>query len=310
MIRWISCLAAAAVAAVAGSGRLSADPGPRVMASIQPLHSLIAGVMEGVGVPELVVRGTGSPHTYALKPSAARALAQAQIVFWIGEAYETFLEKPLATLSQKAIIVELAEAPGVTLLKARTGGAWGEHADAHGRAHAGHADIDGHLFLDIDNAKAIVAVAAATLEKVAPGTAGRYRANAARVAARLDALDVELRAALSPMQGRQFIVFHDAYQYLEKRYGLATVGAISLSPERRPGARHLTALRQKISRLGAVCVFSEPQFESSLVQTVVEDTTARTGVLDMLGAGLKPGPEAYFAMMRGLAKSLTDCLGG
>jgi zinc transport system substrate-binding protein len=81
-----------------------------------------------------------------------------------------------------------------------------------------------------------------------------------------------------------------------------------VSPERQPGARRLQALRRKIGTLQAVCVFAEPQFEPTLLQTVVEGTRAKTGVLDYLGAGIPPGPDAYFATMRALARSLADCL--
>ncbi|HEX6979050.1 MAG TPA: zinc ABC transporter substrate-binding protein [Alphaproteobacteria bacterium] len=322
MIRLHSRFAVAAIAAAAllfgMSGTLRAAP--RVVASIMPVHALVAGVMAGIGAPDLVVRGAGSPHTYVLRPSEARALSEARVVFWIGPIYESFLEKPLAALSDRARVVELARAPGVRVLPVRRGGAWETHdhdrdgSDDH--PHGGHdspepgEEIDGHLFLDPENAKAIARTAAAVLGEVDPGNAARYRANAEDVIARLDALDGELQAALAPVRARPFVVFHDAYQYFERRYGLNAVGSITVSAERQPGARRLQQLRSKISRLGAVCVFSEPQFAPALVQTVIERTQARTGVLDPLGAAALPGPDAYFAMMRSLGRSLTGCLAG
>lgn len=285
---------------------------PRVAASIPPVHSLVAGVMDGVATPVLLVPPTASAHSYALRPSEARALAQADLVFWIGPAYETFLEKPLASLTGSEKLVRLMDARGITLLSARGGGAWEAHHDHdHDHAHRAEAqEIDGHLFLDPANAKAMAVAIAEALSAADAANAARYRANAGAVAARLDALDGELRGLLAPVQATPFIVFHDAYQYFEKRYALNAVGSITVSPERQPGARRLQALRRKIGTLQAVCVFAEPQFEPTLLQVVVEGTKARTGTLDYLGAGIPPGPDAYFTTMRALGRALADCLNG
>jgi zinc transport system substrate-binding protein len=287
---------------------------PRVLASIPPVQSLVAGVVDSVGAPELLVPPTASAHAYTLRPSEARLLSQAELIFWIGPIYESFLEKPLASLAAQAKIVRLMDAPGVAMLSAREGGAWESHVHdaghSHGHKHGKPAEVDGHFFLDPENAKAIVRAAADALAAQDASNAARYRANADTVLARLDALDAELRTSLASVRTRPFIVFHDAYQYFEKRYGLNAAGSITVSPERQPGAQRLQRLRRKIGELKAVCVFAEPQFEPVLVQTVVERTKAKTGVLDMLGAGIAPGRDSYFEMMRGLARSLNGCLAG
>jgi zinc transport system substrate-binding protein len=291
---------------------------PRVVASIPPVHSLIAGIMDGVGAPDLLVGATASAHTYSLRPSEARLLQQAELVFWIGPVYEAFLEKPLGALSTNAKIITLADLPGIQTLPAREGGAWEEHAqDAHDHAHKhAHgskekaAEADGHLFLDPENGKGMVRAAVEALAAADPANAARYRSNGEAVLARLDGLDAELRATLAPVRGKPFIVFHDAYQYFEKRYGLNAVGSITVSPERQPGAQRLQRLRRKITQLKAVCVFAEPQFEPTLVQTVIERTPAKTGVLDYMGIANPPGRDAYFEMMRGMARALTGCLQG
>jgi zinc transport system substrate-binding protein len=289
---------------------------PRVVASIPPVHSLLAGVMDGVGAPDLLVSPNASPHTYALRPSEARLLQHAELVFWIGPVYETFLEKPLGALPAGARIVRLAESPGVRILPARAGGPWEEdahegesHAHAHG-AKGRPAEPDGHLFLDPENAKAMVRAAVAALSAADTANAARYRSNGEAVLTRLEALDAELRATLAPVGNAPFIVFHDAYQYFETRYGLNAVGSITVSPERQPGAQRLQRLRRKIAQLKAVCVFAEPQFEPTLVQTVIERTPARTGVLDYMGVANPPGRDAYFDMMRGMARALAGCLKG
>lgn len=171
------------------------------------------------------------------------------------------------------------------------------------------AHLDGHLWLDPENARAIVRIAAASLARRDPANAARYEANAAGLETRLSALDQELRAQFFPLAGRPFIVFHDAYQYLERRYALDAVGAISVDPDRQPGAKRIVDIRAKIRSSGARCVFGEPQFKPALLATVTEGIPIRTGTLDDLGADETPGPALYFMVLRGLAQSLSDCLG-
>jgi zinc transport system substrate-binding protein len=281
---------------------------PDVVVSIKPIHSLVAGVMAGVGEPQLIVSGGSSPHVYSLRPSDARKLDGAQLVFWVGPILEGFLEKPLTSLAGKAEIVELDYAPGVALLPARHGGGWEADGDEHAHA-ASAAEQDGHLWLDPENAKAIVRLAEAKIAALDPANAPRYASNAAALAQRLDALDARLRQRLAPVRGRPFVVFHDAYQYLERRYGLKAIGSITVSPEHLPGAQRIQAIHAKVAALGAACVFSEPQFEPRLVGTVIEGTHARTGVLDPEGASLHAGPELYFTLVDDLADALVTCLG-
>ena len=112
------------------------------------------------------------------------------------------------------------------------------------------------------------------------------------------------------IRDRPYLVFHDAYQYFERRYDLSAVGSVVLSPEQRPGAKRVADIQARIHDLHARCVFSEPQFQPALVETVIAGSTARRGVLDPLGAELTAGPEAYFQLVQGLSSSLRACLSG
>jgi zinc transport system substrate-binding protein len=301
-------ISAAAIAMVSHRAAFAADT-PKVLTSIKPLHSLAANVMEGVGQPSLLMRATASPHTYTLRPSDARSLEQADIIFWIGPGYESFMAKAVRSLSRKARVVAIAKAPGITLLPTREGGVWAEEAEGHSHAHQhGEDETDMHLWLDPANAKAIVQTMVAALAQTDPGNAATYRANADRLLTRLDALDSDLRARLTPVAPKPFIVFHDAYQYLERRYGLTAAGSITVTPDRTPGPRRLSELRRTITERRAACVFSEPQFTSGLVTTVLEGTNARTAVLDPLGATAPEGKDGYFKLMHTLADSLSGCL--
>lgn len=292
---------------------VAAADAPRVVATIKPVHSLVAGVMEGVGAPILLIKG-GSPHAYAFKPSEARALQDAQIVFWIGEGFERFLGAPLKSVAANAVSVELIGAPGLTLLRLRESGAWEGHAHDHGHGDEDHHDdhdgstVSTHIWLDPLNAKAMVGEIARQLTRLNPDNADTYSENAASLSKRLDALSNELAAVLKPVRGEGFLVFHDAYHNLEHRYGLRALGSLTISPEIQPGAARLSALREKISEAQAVCVFSEPQFTPKLVNVLLEGTTARSGVLDPLGADIKPGTDLYFTLMRRNAESLHSCL--
>jgi zinc transport system substrate-binding protein len=233
----------------------------------------------------------------------------------VGEDMETFLTKPIESLADKAHPVALMEESDLTLLPTREGGAWEKHEDDHEDEHAHeaghkheHDTHDAHVWLDVDNAAKMVATIARELSEHDAANAARYKANAAALTERLTALDAELKTTLAPVKDRPFVVFHDAYHYLEGRYGLNAVGAITVSPDQRPSAQRLSQLRAKISSLDAACVFAEPQFEPTLLQTVIAGTKARTGTLDYLGVGVPAGPDAYFTTMRAIARSLLDCL--
>ena len=351
-------LGSAALLFAAGAARADGA----IVASIKPVHSLVAAVMQGVGTPALIVEGASSPHTYSLKPSQAHDLEHARAVFWIGPEMEAFLARPIETLARGAKTVALIEADGLTRLAFREGGPFEDHGhdghgDDHGHAEAGHdshdhekaaeADhghehehaeakhdddhghdhdheqtaeaghdhddhghgaFDGHVWLDPHNARAMVQEIGEALADADPANAQRYKANADAVARRLDDLTAEIAATLEPVRDRPFVVFHDAYQYFERRFGLSAAGSITVIPDVMPGAERVAEVREKVGELGATCVFSEPQFEPKLVQVVTEGTGARTAVLDPLGASIDAGPDQYFALMRAMAKSVRDCL--
>ena len=302
-----------------------------VVASVKPVHSLVAAVMEGIGAPVLIVKGAASPHTYALKPSQAEQIEKADLVFWMGHSLETFLEKPLESLASKAMVVELMDSHGLKKLEMREGGGFDEHdhddndegghkehedhSEEEHDNHAeeshddhGHGKFDVHVWLDPENAKVMANEIMEALKKVDPGNAKKYETNTKKVVEKLNRLVAEVSAKLESTKGKGFVVFHDAYQYFEERFGLKAVGSITVSPEVVPGVKRIKELKTKIKELNALCVFSEPQFKPKLVSTVVEGTKAKTGVLDPLGASIQNGPKLYFILIRDMANSLNKCL--
>ncbi len=307
VLGWLCCGPSAAGAAE-----------PKVVATIKPVHSLVAQVMAGVAVPAIVVDGLASPHSYALKPSDTRLLNDADIVFRVSEAVEPFTARVVRSLPAKVEVVTLAATPGLALLPRRRGTTF--EADKHaghdhdqgtqpGGAKSGN-DGDGHVWLDPSNAKLLVDRIAEVLTKKDTSHANLYKANAAKAKADIDLLDATISRDLAAAAGKPFVVFHDATQYFEKRYGLNALGSITVSPDVPPSGKRLSDLRKKIATLGVACVFSEPNFEAKVVQTVIEGSSARTAVLDPEGARLPAGPELYGALMRGLARGVRDCLVG
>jgi zinc transport system substrate-binding protein len=287
----------------------------KVVVTIKPIHSIVAAVMEDVSTPTLLIDGAASPHTFSLKPSDAKALAAARVVFRVADGLEPFMSKIVKSLPTSVLVVVLEKTPNLTLHKVRSGGTFeahdegssGKHSHSHGHAR-GKGGVDAHIWLDPSNASLIAFHVADVLGKVQPDAATRFKANAEAYARHLAALTTELTEKLTPLAGRPFIVFHDAYQYFEKRFGLEAAGSVTVSPDLAPSVKRLTALRAKIGRLKAVCVFAEPQFEPRLVATIAEDTTAKRGVLDPLGASIPAGSSHYAALMKNLAADFAECL--
>ncbi|MGB3140432.1 MAG: zinc ABC transporter substrate-binding protein [Aestuariivirga sp.] len=312
----ISCLATILLSAPA----LAA---PKVIASIVPVHSIVAAVMGDIGNPELLLSGKNSEHTASLSPQQLQDLGKADLVFMIGSG----LEHKLAQVSGGDAVggktfTTLSEAAGIKTLPVRQGGTFEVHEEHEGEEHEGEAHedeehddhdeailkFDPHVWLDPENAKAMANAVTSGLSKVDPENAKAYEANAAAFVASLDQLTADITAETKPIQGKPFVVFHDAYQYFEKRFGLTAVGSISDISAAAPSAKRLNEIRSKLEETKALCVFREPQFDAKYVTVVLEGSKAKPGVLDPIGYNITPGPRAYAELLRRLAKDAGDCL--
>lgn len=313
--RLLPIAAAAFILLLPGAARAEA----KVVVTSKPIHALVASVMVGIGTPELLVDGTASPHSYAMKPSDAQKVHSADVFFRVSEELEPFTAKLVAALPRSVRVVSLIEAPGLKRLPRREGGAFEAHEehdhgheDGHGHDHDDdeHAAFDPHVWLDPENAKAMVNHIADVLASLAPEKAMTIRANAEAEIGRISALSDELGRELAPVAGRPFIVYHDAYQYFERRYGLSAAGSVTVSPDLPQSGKRLQELRRKIVSSGAVCVFAEPYLSPRVTDVLVEGTNARIGTLDPEGTTLSPGPGLYHTLMRNLARDFKACLAG
>jgi zinc transport system substrate-binding protein len=290
------------VVLLAAAAPIQLQAAPKVVATIPPIHSLAAMVMEGQGFPQLLLSGGETPHSYSLRPSQSRMLADANIVIRVSDGLEGFLKKPLRALAGRATVIELDHVPGITTYRNRADG------HDHDHDHENKRGIDPHLWLSSANAIVIIGEIARVLSVADPENTPVYTGNAARASIRLRALRMEIDRMVVPIRKRPYFVFHDAWQYFEKEFGLRGGGAIAVSPERKPGARRLVDIRTRIRASGARCVFAEPQFPPALVKTVIRGTAAKLSTLDPLGSGLTRGSGLYPVLMRNMAKGIVFCL--
>ena len=315
----------------------------KVVTSIKPIHSLASYLMDGIGKPDLIVDGYASPHGFSMKPSHAKMLQNADLIFWVGEDLESFLEKPLSSIAKKAEKIELIEIKGLNVLKFRERNIFDKHNhdnhddhddhddhgkkeehndhddhDDHGKKeehddhddhddHEGHAhgEYDPHIWLDTMNAKAMLNEMAEHLIENDPKNEAKYKSNLDKALKDIDKLTIEVMTELN--NSVSSIVFHDAYQYFEERFNVKVLGAFTVNTDVMPGAEQLAEIREIIEHDKVACVFSEPQFNPDIINTVAKDMKIKTGVLDPLGATLDPGKDLYFKLIRNMSASFKGC---
>ena len=293
-----------AVAALLGSSAI-ADV-PSVSVDIAPLHSLVASVMNGVEVPNLIIPPGSSPHDHQLRPSEAKAMQDANIVFWMGEELTPWMENAIKTLSSNASITTLLENDETSLLEFREGALFEAHDYNDDEAHDEHAhgSHDPHAWLSPNNAKAWLDVIAAQLSSYDPENAGVYFTNTTSTKSGIEMMIAEINLALDPIRGGKFIVFHDAYQYFENDFDFPASGAISLSDASDSSPARIAKIQKRIRDEEINCVLAEPQFKANIVKTVMEGSQANTNVIDPLGVGLKPGVLLYNKLIENMALNL------
>ena len=270
----------------------------KVVVSIKPFHSLVSTVMQGVSEPALLLNGNNSPHTYSLRPSAAVKLQNADLVFWGGE------------------VVSFEDTPGLILLPFRSGKEWqkldpeSENDQDHLKKQEIHRlpGNDPHIWLDPLNAQKITQYLVQILSEFDPENAQTYHSNGKKTILRLSDLNIQLETKMSSVSSKSYIVFHDAYQYFEKRYQLNPIASVTDSSGTSISVGRLVDIRKKIKNKNVLCIFTEPQFSPKLVQTVISGTAVKKGILDPIGTSIPPGPEMYFTLLNNISHSISTCL--
>ena len=274
---------------------------PRVVTDIAPVHSLVAQVMDGVGLPDLIVPPGADAHHLALRPSDARTIAQADVVVWVGPELTPWLTDPLDTLAPQAATLTLLATPGWTRRDVTDG-----HTSV-GEGHADHA-IDPHAWLDPQVAMVWVRAIRDTLTTTDPDNATRYAANAERALTGLLSLHDRIAADLTDVPGGHWIAPHDAFGYFTDRFALPAAAAISASDAEAPGPAHLAALQDLVKAGTVVCVTSETGGPTDYADLLTEGTAAQQAVIDDTGLTLTPGPDLYADLLTGIAETLKACI--
>ena len=280
----------------------------RVVTSIKPIHSLVSYIMEGVGKPDVIVDGYNSPHGFSLKPSHAKMLENADLVIWVGEDLEAFLEKPLETIAKKAKNIELMNLKRIKKLEFREKNIFEElddHKEKDDHEGHNHGEHDPHVWLDPMNAKVIIKEITKQLIKLDSTNGSVYKSNSKKALAELDELIKDIKSDLD--KNLRFVVFHDAYQYFENRFGVQVLGTLTVNTDVMPGAKQLSEIREVIEHEKVICLFSEPQFNPAIIKSIAKDTNVKIGILDPLGAKLDKGKELYFDLLKQMASSFKGC---
>ena len=289
-----------------------------VITTIQPINALVNAVIGNTGGSTLLIPSEVSPHEFKLKPSDVKTLQDGNIIFYISNHLESSITKVFKNLPKNIKIVNLMEETGINHLAIRDNEAWERHDhhddhDKHAKKDDDHDDHekedDVHIWLDPDNAIKIIQKVNKELSLLFPENSQIYNKNATNITNKITELKSELKEELLSIKDKPYIVFHDAYQYFEKVFGLNAVGSIALEDDVATSPKQISYIRNKIIKSNVSCVFQEPQFDSKLVKTVVEGTDAKIGTLDPLGVDIANKKDFYLQLLRNMSKSLKECLG-
>ena len=278
---------------------------PLIVASINPLHSIVTSIVGNTGNVSLLIESNTSPHNFALKPSHAKLLNNAEIFFYIDDQLESALKKTIKSLPNTVKVKKVSQFKNLKLLPVRENLNWEE--DGHDHNHV-HGSYDIHFWLDTQNAIEIAKGVTQELSKLYPENINTYKKNAKKLISKIKTKDNSIKLKLKEVKNKPYIVFHDAYQYFEKAYNLNAIGSILLNPEQPPSPKRIIKIRSKIKTLNAYCVFKEPQFKAQIVNTVIENTNAKVGTLDPLGSNIVSGQDMYINLLDDLATNLKNCL--
>lgn len=284
---------------------LSAQEPLKMVASIRPLQSIIANLTKNINAPiDLIIDNNESLHNYHLKPTKVRSLHDADYLIIIDKNFEVFLNKILNNLKGKKII-EVATLPGIQLIH---GGKCDHHEHDHDDEHD-HAMLDYHIWLDIDNVKAISNGLVKILSKQNPDKEEIYQNNLSEFLSKLEELDKNIKHKLANAKNKNFIVTHNAYQYFIKRYGLKTPEAITIDHDHNIGAKTFLNLQESIKNNKVKCIFEEPQFDSSIIRKLKENSNVKVAKLDAeWGPNEAEIENVYFSLMNDLSDSFAKCL--
>ncbi len=265
----------------------------RIVTDIAPVRALVRAVA-GDQVTVAVLVGAGAePHEFVLRPSQARELQQADAVFWVGPTLAHWLEKTLTNLGGEVPQLALETVAGTRRLPMR----WQSGA------------MDPHFWLDPQNAALWVGEIARVLAKVDPVNAAQYQENAAAALGRIAQAESDAARVLAPLAKQPYLVFHDAYQYFETRFGLSPLGTVTTAEGVAPSAAAIAKARDLLQGADARCLLYVPDANQKLIAAVTETAPVRLVSLDPLGWDVQGGDFTYAQLLAHLVDGYAGCLG-
>ena len=313
MLHKNTLLFAALSAALWGGATQAANAA--VVASLKPLGFIASAIADGVTDTQVLLPDGASEHDYSLRPSDVKRLQGADLVVWIGPEMEAFMEKSVKNIpdGKQVTIAQLADVKPLLMKGADDDDDDHDHGHAHGEkgdAHHHHGDYNMHLWLSPEIARASAVAIHEKLVELMPQSRAKLDANLKDFEAQLASTETQVGNELAPLKGKGYFVFHDAYGYFEKQFGLTPLGHFTVNPEIQPGAQRLHEIRTQLVEQKATCVFAEPQFRPAVVESVARGTSVRMGTLDPLGTNIKLGKTSYSEFLNQLANQYASCLKG
>ncbi len=266
---------------------------PKVMVSIKPIHSIVAGIMQGIGQPELIVQGDASPYDYVLSDTQKAALTASDIIIWTGEELESFLLEPLAQLDESHTVLALLDNGRLKVLPARKQ----------------EGSRDAFLWLDTRNALILVAELSDAISAFDPDNETRYRRNSARLLEEIGALDREFEYGYRSVKAGRAFLYHDTLQYFEQAYGTRVMGVITDKPGDIPGVTAFLEARANIydEEAAVDCVLTEAGLPAENLNILITGSRVKVVELDSLGTRLEAGPALYTTLLRNNFDAIKSC---
>lgn len=280
-----------------GSQALLAEQAFRVVTSIKPIHSILAGLMVGTEGPELLVEGESLPFDYPLSVAQQTAIDDADLIVWVGPELEKFLIEPVARAQRAGRRVEtLLDNPELKILPSR----WAASEESNER--------DPFIWMDSRNTLILVDELAKALMDADTGRAHLYRRNRAQLLARVAELDRRLEYGYRGLKSGVGMAYYDTLQYFEQAYALKIRGVLAQSPQQPLEAIKLLQSHAKLKEGYYACLLTERSMPMPELLLLTDGIDINIGVLDSFGSAIEAGPELYFQLMEENTSAIKSCL--
>lgn len=275
---------------------------PKIVVTIKPIYSLVASITKGVAEPTLLLKGNISPHHYSLRPSEIRIINDADILFYIGNEFEFFIEKTLQNIHIDSY--QLISIEGLTKYPARSGH---DHDEDEQHEHDDSIRTDPHIWLSPDNAIIMAKYITKILSKKYPDKSDVFNNNLSELITKINIESVTSKEKLAKITNNNFVVYHDSYQYFEKYFGINIVGAFSNFRDEGHTAKNISDINALIKNNNVLCALSAPEYSDIIPKFIGENNKINIGTLDPLGHYAKEDSESYIYIINQMANSFTDC---